>query len=150
MNVAGRAPLQTFSTSRAVVSGLAPTTTYTMSVTARDNWGNAVTSNTLQVTTTAADDTSPPSPPANFVGSEVGSCEGWLSWNAATDDRDPPSVIRYDAYVNGTFDSSAFGYLSTIVYATRNGTNTFSIVAVDSNGNESAPATVDIPNMMLC
>lgn len=135
--------------SHAVV-GLDPSTPYSISVTARDNWGNAATSNTVSITTPAADNTSPPTAPGNLLGSEVGSCEGWLSWDASTDDVDPPSAIRYDAYVNGQFDGSAFGYLSTIVYATQNGTNTFTIVAVDSSGNESPPATVEIPNMWLC
>lgn len=117
---------------------------------ARDNWGNAATSTTLSITTPAADNTSPPTAPGNLSGGEVSGCEGWLSWEASTDDVDPPSTIRYDAYVNGKFDSSAFGYLSTIVYATQNGANTFTIVAVDSSGNESPPSTVEIPNMWLC
>lgn len=148
VNVDG-SPAQTTSLSR-TVAGLAPSTSYSISVTARDNWGNAATSNTLSITTPAADNASAPTAPGNLVGLEVGSCEGWLSWQGSTDDADPSSVIRYDAYVNGTFDSSAFGYTSTIVYATQNGTNTFTIVAVDSSGNESPPSTVEIPNMWLC
>jgi hypothetical protein len=36
------------------------------------------------------------------------------------------------------------------VYARVNGTNTFTIVAVDSSGNESPPSTIQIPNMWLC
>jgi hypothetical protein len=136
--------------SEMVVPGLAPSTAYTLSVTARDNSGNTSTSNAVAVTTPAADNRSAPSAPGNLVGSEVGGCEGWLSWDASTDDVDPPAVIRYDAYVNGEFDSSAFGYTRAIVYARANGTNTFSIVAVDSSGNESAPSSVAIPNMFLC
>jgi len=148
VNVNG-SPTPGHTLSHAVVP-LAPSASYSISVTARDNWGNAVTSNTVSITTPAADNTSPPAAPANFVGLEVGSCEGWLSWSASIDDVDPPSVILYKAYVNGQFDSAAFGYTSTIVYATRNGTNTFTIIAVDSSGNESPPSTVEIPNMWLC
>jgi fibronectin type 3 domain-containing protein len=133
-----------------MVLPLAPSSSYTISVTARDNWGNAATSNTVAVTTPQADNTSPPSAPPNLTGFEVAGCEGWLSWDASTDDVDPPAVIRYDAYVNGQFDSSAFGYTSTIVYALENGINRFTIVAVDSSGNESPPSTVEIPNMWLC
>ena len=129
---------------------LAPSSSHSISVTARDNWANATTSNTLSITTPAADNTSPPTAPVNLVGLEVGSCEGWLSWRASTDDVDPSSAIRYDAYVNGQFDSYGVGHLSTIVYATQDGTNTFTIVAVDSSGNESKPSTVAIPNMWLC
>jgi hypothetical protein len=148
VNVNG-SPTRLDTRSHAVVP-LAPSSSYSISVTARDNWGNAATSNTLSIATPAADNTSAPTAPGNLSGSEVGGCEGWLSWTASTDDVDPPSVIRYDAYVNGKFDSSAFGSLSTIVYATQNGTNTFTIVAVDSSGNESPPSTVEIPNMWLC
>jgi hypothetical protein len=48
VNVSGR-PAQTASLSQAVVPGLAPSSSYTISVTARDNWGNAATSNTLSI-----------------------------------------------------------------------------------------------------
>jgi fibronectin type 3 domain-containing protein len=134
--------------SHAVVP-LKPSTSHSISVTARDNSGNGATSNTISVTTPTADNTSPPSPPGNLSGFAVANCEGWLSWDASTDDVDPPSVIRYEAYVNGQFDSSWFGNTSTFVYATQNGTNTFTIVAFDSSGNQSA-SSVEIHDMWLC
>ena len=129
---------------------LAPSTSYSISITARDNSGNTATSNTISVTTPAADNTSPPSAPPNFMGFEVGSCEGWLSWGASTDDVDPPSVIFYQASVNGIPDHFGFGLTSAMIYATQNGTNTYTVVAVDSSGNRSQPSTVDIHNMWLC
>ena len=135
--------------SRAVVP-LAPSTSYTISITARDNTGNTATSNAISVTTPAADNTSPPSAPPNFMGFEVGNCEGYLSWGASTDDVDPPSVIFYQASVNGIPDHYGFGLTSTMIYATQNGTNTYTVVAVDSSGNRSEPSVVDIPNMWLC
>ena len=135
--------------SRAVVP-LAPSTSYSISITARDNSGNTATSNAISVTTPAADNTSPPSAPPNFMGFEVGSCEGWLSWGASTDDVDPPSVIFYQASVNGIPDHFGFGLTSAMIYATQNGTNTYTVVAVDSSGNRSQPSTVDIHNMWLC
>jgi len=128
---------------------LAPSNSYSISVTARDNSGNSATSNMISVTTPAADNTSPPSPPGNLTGFAVANCEGWLSWNASTDDVDPPSVIRYEGYVNGVFDGSWFGKTSTFMYATQNGTNTFTIVAFDSSGNQSQ-STVEIHDMWLC
>jgi hypothetical protein len=134
--------------SHAVVP-LKPSTPHSISVTARDNWGNTATSNTISVTTPAADNTSPPSPPGNLTGFAVANCEGWLSWDASTDDVDPSSVIRYEAYVNGQFDGSWFGNTSTLAYATQNGTNAFTIVAFDSSGNDSA-STVEIHDMWLC
>ena len=117
---------------------------------ARDRWGNAATSNTLAITTPAADNSPAPTAPGNLRGFESSGCEAWLSWDASTDDVDPQSAIRYDAYVNGELDSWTFGYTSNIVYARVNGTNTFTIVAVDSSGNESPPSTIEIPNMWLC
>ncbi len=149
VNVNG-SPARTDTLSHAVLDGLSPSTSYAVNVSARDRAGNSVTSNTLTVTTPAATDTSPPSAPGNLMGLEVGSCEGWLSWDPSTDDVDPASTIRYDAYVNGVFDSATIGYTKSIVYATKNGTNTYTIVAVDSAGNESQPSTVEIPNMFLC
>ena len=135
--------------SRAVVP-LTPSTSYSISITARDNTGNTATSNAISVTTPAADNTSPPSAPPNFMGFEVGMCEGWLSWGASTDDVDPPSVIFYQASVNGIPDHYGFGLTSAMIYATQNGTNTYSVVAVDSSGNRSEPSVVDVPNMFLC
>jgi hypothetical protein len=135
-------------TSRAVVP-LAPSNTYSISVTARDRSGNTATSNTLSVTTPAADNTIPPAPPANLFGFAVGNCEGWLSWGPAVDDVDPPSVIRYEGYVNGIFDGSWFGTTTALIYATQNGTNTFTIKAFDSSGN-SSQSSVDVPDMWLC
>ena len=136
-------------TSRAVVP-LTPSSAYSISVTARDRSGNTATSNTISVTTPAADNTTPPAPPANLFGDAVGNCEGHLSWSPAVDDVDPPSVIRYEGYVNGIFDGSWFGTTNALIYATKNGTNTFTIKAFDSSGNRSEPSVVDVPNMFLC
>jgi fibronectin type III domain protein len=135
-------------TSRAVVP-LAPSSVFSISVTARDRSGNTATSNTISITTPAADNTSPPAPPANLAGLAVGNCEGWLSWSPAVDDVDPPSVIRYEGYVNGIFDGSWFGTTTALIYATKNGTNTFTIKAFDSSGN-SSESSVDIHDMWLC
>ena len=135
-------------TSRAVVP-LSPSNTYSISVTARDRSGNTATSNTLAITTPAADNTIPPAPPANLSGLAVGNCEGHLTWSPAVDDVDPPSVIRYEGYVNGIFDGSWFGTTNALIYATRNGTNTFTIKAFDSSGN-SSQSSVDIQDMWLC
>jgi len=147
VNVNG-SPTNHGTTSRAVVP-LTPSSTYSISVTARDRSGNTATSNTLSVTTPAADNAIPPAPPADLGGSAVGNCEGWLSWGAARDDVDPPSVIRYEGYVNGIFDGSWYGTTTALIYATRNGTNTFTIKAFDSSGN-SSQSSVDIHDMWLC
>jgi hypothetical protein len=149
INVSGRSG-QFASQSRAVVPALAPTTSYTISVTARDQFGNTTTSNAITVTTPPRDNTTPPTAPPNFRGSEQGGCEARLRWDPSTDDVDPASVIRYDAYVNGQFDGSVIGVTKHVAYAVQNGTNTFTLVAVDSSGNESPASTFVINNMWLC
>jgi len=58
-----------------------------------------------------------------------------------------PARRRYEAFVNGIFDFSAVGLTSAMIYATQNGTNTYTVVAFDSSGNRSQPSTVDIHNM---
>jgi hypothetical protein len=37
-----------------------------------------------------------------------------------------------------------------MIYATQNGTNTYSVVAIDSSGNRSEPSVSDVHNMWLC
>lgn len=71
-----------------------------------------------------------------------------LNWDDSTDDFDPQWVIRYDVYVNGRYDhSTAQLFTRTIVYGDVHGLNNFSVIAVDSAGNESAAAeTSDILN----
>ncbi len=136
------------------VEGLAPDTTYTFKVTASDASGNTAESNVLSVTTPPVTDFVPPSAPGNLTGFDGGCGEGWLSWNASSDNVDPPSAIRYDAYVNGQLapeSSSTFGTTSTIAYALVQGTNTFVVRAVDSSGNVSEPSNeLPIPGMWPC
>jgi len=49
----------------------------------------------------------------------------------------------YDVYQNGVLDHSTTGD-RTILYATESGENTFTVIAADSAGNRSAPASVTI------
>ena len=68
--------------------------------------------------------------------------ETWLFWQQSTDNVDPQSVIRYDVHVNGVFDHSLLGYSQTVVYGNPGVFNTYQVIAVDSAGNQSAPATL--------
>lgn len=124
---------------------LTPETAYTFTVQARDFGGNlSPMSDPVTVTTEASDtsDTTPPSTPANFRdnGMSFEDGETWLFWDQSTDNADPQSVIRYDVYVNGAFDHSIMGQGRTIVYGNPGVFNTYQVIAVDSSGNESAPA----------
>jgi len=70
-------------------------------------------------------------------------CEVELDWNESADDFDPQWLIEYEVYVNDLYDhSTSQRYTRTIVYGTQNGANTFAVIAVDTAGNKSEPATV--------
>lgn len=134
---------------------LEPETSYTFTVQAMDFGGNrSPVSDPLTVTTEARDtsDTVPPTTPTNFRDNGMSFQDGetWLFWDASSDDVDPPSVIRYDVYVNGVFDHSLLGYTQTVVYGNAESENTFAVIAVDSAGNESTPATLTTCAVVFC
>ena len=134
---------------------LQPETTYSFTVQARDFGGNvSPVSDPINVTTEARDtnDTTPPSTPANFRDNGMSFQDGetWLFWDQSTDNADPQSVIRYDVYVNGGFDHSLLGYNQTVVYGNPGVENTYQVIAVDSAGNQSAPATLTTCAASFC
>jgi chitodextrinase len=123
---------------------LAPGSTHTFAVRARDNSGNlSQTSNPVTVTLPASDDTTAPTAPRNltattpaddFCGSNI------LRWEAATDNADAASALEYEIYLNGSFFSlTQPGATSAFLY-TNAGTSTWTVVAVDRSGNSSAPS----------
>ena len=126
---------------------LQPETSYTFTVQARDFGGNnSPMSDPVVVTTEATDtsDTTPPTTPANLRDNGMSFQDGetWLFWDQSTDNVDPQAVIRYDVYVNGVFDHSLQGFDRTVVYGNPGVFNTYQVIAVDSAGNQSAPATL--------
>jgi chitinase len=133
----------------AVVQGLTPETTYEFTVKARDLYGPNVSapSNALTVTTDAAGgaDTEPPSTPTNLHGWDVGdgANEINLHWTASFDNQTPQASIVYEVYQNGVLDHTVADD-RTILYANQVGENTFTVIAVDSAGNKSAPASTVI------
>jgi chitodextrinase len=136
----------------ATFTALAPETAYTFTVQARD-FGNNLSpvSDPVNVTTEPSNpnDVTPPTTPANLREDHFGDGEIHLRWDASTDDLDPQSLIRYNVYVNGILSDFPVGLTRSIVYATSaDGIETITIIAVDTAGNESAPATITI-NMNL-
>jgi hypothetical protein len=134
---------------------LTPETTYTFTVQARDFGGNnSPVSDPVTVTTEARDtsDTVPPTTPGNLRDNGMSFQDGetWLFWDPSTDNVDPQSVIRYDVYVNGLFDHSLQGYSQTVVYGNPGVENTFQVIAFDSAGNQSAPATLTTCAAAFC
>jgi chitodextrinase len=124
-----------------------PETTYTFTAQARDSGGNfSPVSDPVTVTTEASDpnDTTPPTTPANFRDNGMSFQDGetWLFWDPSTDNVDPQFAIRYEVYVNGVLDSTLMGYTRQIVYGNPGVFNTFQVIAMDSAGNRSAPATL--------
>jgi chitodextrinase len=119
---------------------LQPETTYVFSVQARDSGGNVSSLSEPASATTEArnpDDVTAPTTPSLWFG-YVSGCEVQLQWTESTDDLDPQFVIEYEIYLNGVHvDSSALRYTNRVVYADRNGVNTFAVAAVDSAGNRS-------------
>lgn len=128
--------------------GLAPETTYSFSVQARDHAGLwSPISDPAVVTTSPSDpnDDAPPTMPAGLTGFAVDTREVWLSWGAATDNVSPQEFLRYEVYVNGVLDDQAVGGRTTsIVYGEADMVNTFAVIAVDEAGNRSDPATVTV------
>jgi hypothetical protein len=119
---------------------LNPQTSYTFTVQARDFANNvSAVSAPVSATTPAPnpDDVTPPTTPSLGTGYVEG-CEVQLQWTESTDDFDPQFAIEYEIYLNGVHvDSSALRYTSRVIYADRNGVNTFAVAAVDSAGNRS-------------
>jgi chitodextrinase len=125
------------------VVGLAPQTTYTFTVRARDaGWNFSQPSNAVSATTEASTDTTPPTAPTSLQIGRSHSCEVVVRWTQSTDDQDPQSAIRYELFDNGIRDPS-FGFVigadRQVTYGFE-GTNTWVLYAVDSAGNRSAPS----------
>jgi chitodextrinase len=129
-----------------VIPLLQPETAYTFTVRASDFANNfSPLSDAAAATTTAApDDNTPPTTPANFYGQNWG-CEVELDWDESQDDTAEPFAIQYEIFVNGVLDHTlTLRYTRTIVHGTFNGLNEFSVVAVDTAGNRSAPAVITL------
>ena len=124
----------------AVIPLLHPTTTYTVTVLARDFANNqSPMSAPATATTTAPNpgDVTPPTTPSVGFG-YVSGCEVQLQWTESTDDLDPQFVLEYEIYLNGVHvDSTALRDTNRVVYANQEGVNTFAVAAVDSAGNRS-------------
>lgn len=129
---------------------LSPGTNYAVRVRARDSAGNwSDLSDVLAVTTPAADaaDHDPPTTPPAFSGGVIdGATEAIVTWGDSSDNVTHAEHIRYDLYVNGTFDGATVAPYPRqfSMYLTLGIVNTIEVYAVDEAGNRSAPATMTI------
>jgi hypothetical protein len=133
-----------------IIHSLEPQTTYTIHVRGCDSGNNcSPLSNPVTVTTKPPNlnDTTPPTMPGNLTDNGMAFQDGetWLFWQQSTDDFDPQSLIRYDIYANGILDHSLFGGSMTILYGNPGVPNTYQVIAVDTTGNQSVPATLTTP-----
>jgi hypothetical protein len=120
--------------------GLAPTTTYTFTVRARDaGWNLSQPSGAVSATTLASTDTTPPAPVTDLRIGRSHSCEIIARWTQTTDDQDPQAAIRYQLVDNGIPDTTVIGTNRINTYGFE-GPNTWVLYAIDSAGNRSAPS----------
>src|SRR5688572_15055978 len=134
------AHLNWYAETQVVLRHLAPATTYTFTVEARDMGGNTARSNAVTLRTDATSDVTPPSAPTNVrITGGFGCPEFFVGWTQSTDDTDPQHLIEYEIYVNGVLSPLpvSAGVDEDFVYATSSGANTFTVRAVDQAGNTS-------------
>ena len=132
-----------------VLRFLTPATGYSITVRGRDE-GNHFSpfSNPASITTLPPNpnDHTAPNTPA-FVSATSfsdGSTEMQIQWAQSTDDFDAQANIRYDVYVNGNLEDIRFGSGGPIVAYGAFGQNTIQVIASDTAGNASAPATTTL------
>jgi chitodextrinase len=128
---------------------LRPATTYSLTARGRDE-GNfwSPFSDPVSVTTLPPNpnDHTPPNTPANLsaYGFGDGSTEMQIQWAQSTDDFDIQSNLRYDVYLNGVLEDVRFGSGGPITAYGVFGENTVEVIASDTAGNASAPATTTL------
>ena len=123
-------------------TGLAANTTYSFTVRARDNAGNAsAQSGALSVTTSAASDTVAPSVPTGLAVVAQTSSSISLAWNASTDNSGGSGVAGYDVYRNGALAGSPSGNTYTVTGLAAATSYSFTVRARDVAGNASAQSS---------
>lgn len=123
------------------VTGLAASTSYSMTVKAKDSAGNqSAASSALAVKTIAIPDTQAPTVPAGLAAASITSSSFTLSWTASTDNL---GVTGYDVYNNGTKINAASITATSynVTGLTANTSYAFTVIAKDLAGNQSAASS---------
>jgi endonuclease I/chitodextrinase len=129
----------TSATNSATLTGLTQNTSYSITVYAKDAFGNTSNvSNTENITTTNVIDITAPSIPTNLIVSNETSSTIDLSWTASTDNVE---VKEYDVYVNGSFNASTLATAYTVEGLSPSTTYNFSVLARDTSNNVSTLST---------
>ncbi|MEU4744016.1 glycosyl hydrolase family 18 protein [Actinosynnema sp. NPDC023658] len=131
------ATLATTATSTsATVTGLDPNSTHSFTVKAKDTKGSlSSASNALAVTTNnPADDTQPPTTPANLRSTAKDAGSITLSWDASTDNR---GVANYDVYQGTAVKATVTGTTARVDGLSPSTAYTFTVRARDLYDNVS-------------
>ena len=130
------------------ITGLAASTTHSVTIRARDAAGNvSPLSTALPVTTPAAGDTTAPSVPTGLASSAITATTFTLNWTASTD---TVGVTGYDVYLNSVLKTSTVGTTANITGLTASTAYSVTVRAKDAAGNASAqsaalPVTTSAP-----
>ena len=116
-----------------VVTGLAPVTTYRMTVIARDGAGNGSPPSAVLPVTTPADTTSP-SRPSGLAASGITTTSFRLSWTGSADDA---GVAGYNIYRAGTLIGSSASITFEVTGLTPDANQRMTVRATDAAGNLS-------------
>ncbi|MER6567317.1 PQQ-dependent sugar dehydrogenase [Streptomyces sp. NPDC001093] len=121
------------------LTGLAPNTTYDLTVIARDAAGNtSPASPVVDCTTKPSSDTTPPTAPGTLHTAGVTSNTVDLTWGASTDDR---AVTAYDVRSDTTvYKTVTSGTSTTLTGLACDSPYSLNVVARDAAGNVSAPS----------
>ena len=130
----------TVSGTTALVSGLSPNTAYTFTVRAVDSRGNtSPASDAVTVTTRdPADDTQPPTTPANPRATAVTSSSVTLAWQESTDGS---GIAGYEVYTDGTLAAFVTATSATVPGLAPSTSYTFTVRARDTYDNVSPAST---------
>ncbi|MDH6121061.1 fibronectin type 3 domain-containing protein [Kitasatospora sp. GAS204A] len=128
----------TSSAANATITGLAPSSTHTYTVTAVDSTGVESAASAPVTATTAAGGTSAPATPTGLTAGAITSSSIALSWTE-TNNSDP--ATSYKIYEGGTVVGSTASTSATITGLAPSSTHTYTVTAIDSAGSESTPSS---------
>ena len=149
--------LATPTTNSAALTGLTPSTGYTVAVYARDAAGNRSTRSGTVTFTTGPGNVTPPTPPGTPVASNVTATSATLTWTPSTGGGGPPysyQVVRVQGGTETAVASSATTS-ATVTGLSASTTYTFAVYGLDAAGNRSVRSgTVDVttggPTLATC